>query len=144
MPACAASSRAGQRRAQCHQAISEPFMAEGIEVFHLQRTSSGGRTYFIKRLGSARIAVLKDDRAEVDQTTLGLWRVIVQPRERDRTALNRNDQQSWSLAKPAKTHQPTRPEGGGQAVDGSIGGDRRHQRKISTQPRRRNRLLTET
>ncbi len=80
----------------------------GVELFRLyQRKSANGRTYFIGRLGNARIAVLKDNEAPVDETTLGVWRVIVQHRDPDR-AKNRNDRQPQSSAKTATERPPAR------------------------------------
>jgi hypothetical protein len=75
-------------------------MSDGVELFRLyQRKSASGKTYFIGRLGNARIAVLKDNDAPVDETTLGVWKVIVQHRDPDR-ASNRTE-------RPAPTKQPS-------------------------------------
>jgi hypothetical protein len=83
-------------------------MESGVELFRLyQRKSSSGRTYFIGRLGNARIAVLKDNDASVDETTLGVWRVMVQERDQDRVS-NRNDRQPSSPAKPIAERPPAR------------------------------------
>jgi hypothetical protein len=80
----------------------------GIELFRLyQRKSASGKTYFIGRLGNARVAVLKDNEAPVDETTLGVWRVIVQHRDPDR-ANNRNDRQP--PAKQPAARSPARPK----------------------------------
>jgi hypothetical protein len=82
---------------------------DGIELFRLyQRKSASGRTYFIGRLGGARIAVLKDNDAPVDETTLGVWKVMVQHRDPDRTGTNRNDQHTPSTAKQPTVRQPAR------------------------------------
>jgi hypothetical protein len=85
-------------------------METGVELFRLyQRKSASGRTYFVGRLGNARIAVLKDNDAPVDSTTLGVWKVIVQERDPDR-ANNRNDQQQTGPAKQPTPRPPARPK----------------------------------
>jgi hypothetical protein len=80
----------------------------GIELFRLyQRKSASGKTYFIGRLGNARIAVLKDNEAPLDETTLGVWRVIVQHRDPDR-ANNRDHRPTPAPAQQATARTPAR------------------------------------
>lgn len=44
-----------------------------------EKQSSRGNTYFVGRLGGARVVMMRDERAEVSDGTVAVWELMLSP-----------------------------------------------------------------
>lgn len=57
-------------------------MKDAVKLMRIyERRSAAGKPYFVGFLGQSRVLIMRDDRAELNGDTVGVWDVFVKERE---------------------------------------------------------------
>jgi hypothetical protein len=84
----------------------------GIELVTLyERKSASGRPYMVGLMGKVRVLLLRDDRAELSEGTVGAWQLIMKPREEGRSQPRSQAASSSAkrVSRPRRANAPAAP-----------------------------------